>query len=231
MELYSHDLQWVLRCLPHRVLELMKSEGPKVVVAGGFVRSSVAGERANDIDIFCRSPEQAESYAQRLAGQYKVLETGNAYSVKKVGGHFVQFIHRWTYADPPSLLDSFDFTIACAAIWWDEQWKSLAHDRFYADLAAKRLIYLKPVRNEDAGGSVLRVLKFYQRGFRIPLDSLGAVIARLVGAVDFETIEAGGGETREKQVAKVLTGLLREVDPNIDPTHIAHLPSLAEEED
>ena len=32
-------------------------------------------------------------------------------------------------------------------------------------------------------------------------------------------------EEQEKQLAKVLTGLLREVDPNVDPEHIAHLPS------
>jgi hypothetical protein len=34
----------------------------------------------------------------------------------------------------------------------------------------------------------------------------------------------------EEQLAKVLTGLLREVDPNVDPTHEAHLPSMKEED-
>ena len=97
-------------------------------------------------------------------------------------------------------------------------------DRFYADLAAKRLIYRSPLRNEDAGGSLLRVLKFYQRGYRIPLNSLGAVIARLVNAVDEEKIGAFAGN-HEQKLAKVLTALLHEVDPAIDPEHIAHLPS------
>lgn len=240
IELQPHDLQWVLRILPRRVLELMKSEGPKVLVAGGFIRSSVVGERANDIDIFCPSQALAKQWAEKLSGDRKVMETGNAYSVRKVSGHFVQFIHRWTYESPEVLLKSFDFTIACAAIWWDGDWKSLADDRFYADLAAKRLVYLKPERNEDAGGSMLRVLKFYQRGFRIPLDSLGAVITRLVDAVDLQDVEVleefeGSStlrncKTTEQRWAKIITGLLREVDPAIDPSHIAHLPSLSEED-
>jgi hypothetical protein len=29
----------------------------------------------------------------------------------------------------------------------------------------------------------------------------------------------------EIQLAKIITGLLREVDPNIDPSHVAHLPA------
>ncbi len=79
---------------------------------------------------------------------------------------------------------------------------------------------------EDAGGSLLRVLKFYQRGYRIPLDSMGAVLARLCKAVDWDLVKGQGTATSwEEQAAKVLTGLLREVDPNIDPDHIAHLPS------
>ena len=108
-------------------------------------------------------------------------------------------------------------------------WRSICHDRFYEDLAAKRLRYTAPVRNEDAGGSLLRVLKFYQRGYRIPLDSLGAVVARLLNDVRMQAVMNGHEATRERHLAKVLTGLLREVDPNIDPSHIAHLPSEEDE--
>lgn len=104
-------------------------------------------------------------------------------------------------------------------------WRSICDDRFYEDLAAKRLRYTAPERNEDAGGSLLRVLKFYQRGYRIPLDSLGAVTARLLNDVRAWAVLEGCASDREAQLAKVLTGLLREVDPNIDPSHIAHLPA------
>lgn len=247
-QLDPQDLSWAIRLLPRQLKEMMEEAGPRVVLGGGFVRSSVAGERPNDIDLFCRSKEDACSYATRLAGKKKVIETGNAYSVRRVGGFFVQFIHRWTYDSPVQILDSFDFTIACSAVWFSHGyngalseppnvWCSLIDDNFYSDLAAKRLVYRSPDRNEDAGGSMLRVLKFYQKGFRIPLDSLGAVIARMADAVDLKGIEvlenfdclSELGNTTEKRWAKVLTGLLREVDPLIDPTHAAHLPSQTQE--
>ena len=48
------------------------------------------------------------------------------------------------------------------------EYVGLCNIRFYPDLAARRLVYTSPLRNEDAGGSILRVLKFYQRGYRIP---------------------------------------------------------------
>lgn len=256
-QLDPQDLSWALRILPRQLKELMEVAGDRIVLGGGFVRSSVSGERPNDIDLFCKSQEDACSYAIQLAGNgKKVIETGNAYSIRKVGGFFVQFIHRWTYDSPAQILDSFDFTVACSAIWFEkasvsyeigsgstyptpEKWNSLIDDNFYSDLAAKRLVYRSPQRNEDAGGSMLRVLKFYQKGFRIPLDSLGAVLARMADAVDLKGIEvlpnwdgqqSTLGDTTEKRWAKVLTGLLREVDPLIDPTRAAHLPSQKETE-
>ena len=88
-------------------------------------------------------------------------------------------------------------------------------------MASKRLVYRSPARNEDAGGSMLRVLKYYQKGYRIPLDSLGAVIARLIHKLDNERVPLSD----QKAVAHIITGLLREVDPDIDPLHLAHLPS------
>ena len=109
-------------------------------------------------------------------------------------------------------------------------------DDFYSDLAAKRLVYRAPQRNEDAGGSILRVLKFYQRGFRIPLDSLGAVIARLVNQIDPAAIEAGIhhgddllGKTIEERWAHIITSKLHEVDPMVNPAYFSHLPSLPTE--
>ena len=230
MELSRYDLAWILRRCPNPVLELMKKHPGRVFVAGGFIRSVIASEPVNDVDIFTPNKELAKAFAEELAKGEKMYETDNAFTVR-VGKVPVQFIHRWTFEKAEDLVASFDFTIACACVWYgyDSEWKTLCDDHFYADLAAKRLIYRKPIRNEDAGGSMLRVLKFYQNGYRIPLDSLGAVIARLDSGVDSSKISGAPGEY-EKQYAKVITGLLREVDPNVDPNHIAHLPSLEEEQ-
>jgi hypothetical protein len=48
------------------------------------------------------------------------------------------------------------------------------------------------------------------------------VVARLIKGVRVDEVKS------EDQWARVLTGLLREVDPLIDPDHISHLPSSTE---
>lgn len=74
---------------------------------------------------------------------------------------------------------------------------------------------------------MLRVLKYYQRGYRIPLDSLGAVISRVCRGFDFDK----GDFSDEEWRTKVITGLLFEVDPNGIVAHEAYLPKEKEDED
>jgi hypothetical protein len=235
-QLRWHDLQWCLKRAPRQVLQLMKDHPGKLICSGGFIRDCVNGDQVNDIDLFVTDKANAKLFAQSLSGEAKVHETDNAYTVRgfKISP---QIIHRWTFESAEQLTESFDFTVAKAAFWWEGsteslsgvisgKWQSVCHPDFYADLAARRLIYVSPVREEEPGGSLLRLLKFYQRGYRIPLDSLGAVLARLVMGVNQHEMPMDKG--REKGWAKVLTGLLREVDPNVDPTHVSHLPSQSE---
>lgn len=230
--LNHNDLNWIIHRTPKAVVDLLQAN-PKVFMAGGFIRSVITNEPVNDIDLFTNSKEASQAAANGLTDRLgPVHETDNAYSVKPRNGPMVQFIHRWVFETPEKCLDSFDFTIACAAIWHDGHWKSLCDANFYADLAAKRLVYSSPIRNEDAGGSMLRVLKFYQRGYRIPLDSLGAVIARFVGELDEDgvgTLMSREGKTREQATATVLTARLREVDPSLELAKQAHLPDTSGE--
>lgn len=233
-----HDLAWSLHRTPKKVLEALKARPAQAFIAGGFIRSCVANEEVNDVDLFVPSADAAKELANAVAPEQDrakndkgllpgIHATDNAYTITSLKP-VVQIIHRWNFENASDLVSSFDFTIAQAVIWYEgDKWQSMTSDRFYADLASKRLIYGSPVRIEEAGGSMLRVLKFYQRDYRIPLDSLGAVIARLVSSIEMEKI-TGDDASREQQIAKVLTGLLREVDPNVDPTHIAHLPSESE---
>lgn len=225
-ELLRHDLIWCLRRLPKDVLKLLEIQHGAIFLAGGFLRSCIAREEVMDIDLFATTPEVSKAVAAAFAESRgkKSHETGNAWSID--GRPSVQFIHRWAFATPQECVASFDFTIASAAIWHDgKEWKSTCHERFYPDLAAKRLVYLAPVRNEDAGGSMLRLLKFYSRGYRAPLDTVGAVVARLARGIVHPESGAPVLPVDEQRAAKILTGLLRVVDPNIDPTHDAHLPS------
>lgn len=255
-ELSWHDFQWCLKRTPRRVLELLRARPGTVFIGGGFVRAVIANEPVNDIDLFTTDKDSALSACRFLldlkdgqkAGR-KIHESDNAFTVKGLRLP-IQIIHRWAYTEPAALMEYFDFTIAMAGFWWSltgseetyvennevkmrpaGKWNSICDPRFYEDLEAKRLRYTSPQRNEDAGGSMLRVLKFYQRGYRIPLNCLGAVVSRLVKGIDFDAVSGGTEATREKQIAKVISGLLREVDPNVDPEHIAHLPSIEDDDD
>lgn len=228
MKLNKEDLIWCLRRLPKSVFNYMEEKGPEITLAGGYIRSCITGEPINDIDLFTKDITTAEVASLRLSlKEHRVSKTDNAYTIVRRGAPAIQIIHRWTYEKPEDIVPSFDFTIARAAIWYDgSAWTSMCDEHYYEDIAAKRLRYCSPIRNEDAGGSMLRVLKFYQKGYRIPLDSLGAVISRLFQGV--EPKGDGGWDAiidDEKYRTKILTGLLREVDPDIDPIHRAHLPS------
>jgi hypothetical protein len=219
------DLSWCVRRLPKDVRDLIKANPGKLSMAGGFIRAVIAREEISDIDLFSDTPEHAKEWANKFNEKKgrRIGETDNAYTVYGAGLP-VQFIHRWTYAQPEAVISSFDFSICAAAIWWEgNQWVGRGIDTFYEDLAAKRLVYLSPKRDEAAGGSLLRVLKYYARGYRIPMPSFAAVLCRLLNAVEKSEEDRPDnhaddptwkGATKEE----IILGLLREVDPLLADT-------------
>lgn len=226
MRLDNYDVQFCIRRLPKRLKELMMNHGETIIVAGGYIRSIIASEHISDVDVFAGNKETSKKLAMELMyNKSDLYKTDNAITVKSFRIP-IQFIHRWVYDSPLDVLKSFDFSICQAAIWYnkkEKKWSSQCSDSFYSDLAAKRLVYLSPIRNEDAGGSLLRVLKYYQRGYRIPLDSFGAVLARLFESIEWNSAIAG------HDIATLITGLLVEVDPAGFIDHEAYLPVRDEE--
>ncbi len=219
-ELLPEDLQWCLTRLPKRIINMMEQEREGVILAGGFIRTCIANEQMTDIDLFSKTKADAERNVNRLKkNEERLIITENAYTI--VGkGPPIQFITRWVYDNPIDVIPSFDFTIARAAIWCaGSTWKSCCDSRFYADLAAKRLVYCSPERIEETGGSLLRVLKFYQKGYRIPLDSLAKTVARAMSGINFKKAYD------EESWAFALSGLLREVDPSTEPSNIPYFQS------
>lgn len=233
MELNKHDLSWCVRRLP-KVLRNQIKKG-SIAVAGGYIRACVTGEQVNDIDLFCSTKEYAKKAALELVenDENRLYETENAITIRGIKPT-IQFITRWVYGNPEDIIKSFDWTICQAAFWWmnysddtgiQDHWESCCSESFYPDLAAKRLIYTFPNRLEAPGGSILRVLKYYQRGYRITLDSFAGVISRVAAGVDFarsgsSCIIDESGRIDVLQFHKVIKGLLEEVDPNVDPDHI-----------
>lgn len=221
-ELSNTDLHFVVSRVPRDVIKLIRDNG--LFLAGGFVRSVISGEKPSDIDLFGPSKDKLQAIATAFAleRQARLHVTDNAFTVLTGNRIPVQFIHRWTYqpGDQGRLSEEFDFTIAQAVLWLEDvkhpvtgdiqkQWKSICSDRYYSDLAAKRLHYTCPAREEDAGGSLLRARKFLSKGYSIQAQSLAKVITRLVIKVDADAL----ANKNEEWIAKILTALLREVDP------------------
>jgi hypothetical protein len=203
------DLQFVVSRIPRDVRELMKKYG--LYLGGGFIRETIAQQKPNDIDLFGPNKAILDTASAELAEarQARVLNTDNAITLVSAPRLPVQFITRWLFAAGDDVLASFDFTVCQAVVWWNgANWESRVADTFYSDLAARRLVYTSPNREEAAGGSLMRVRKFLGRGYNIQAESFGAVIARLL-----HKAHVSGMTATEEGAAKVITGLLREVDP------------------
>lgn len=216
-ELTPNDLRYVVQRLPKDVRQLLSEHPGKLFVGGGFVRATIAGETPSDIDLFGHDKEVLASIANILAsrrGNAKQHKTGNAITLLTPDRLPVQFITRWTFDTAQALTQSFDFTVCQAAIWRggagvsNDPWRSCIGAQFYVDLAGRRLVYTSPVRDEEAGGSLLRVIKYVKRGYSIQVSSLGNVVARLAWKVGESRLAA-----TEEGMGVVLGGLLREVDP------------------
>jgi len=217
------DLNFVCSRVPKDLRNLMMKDYPMLMIGGGFIRATIAGEKPSDIDIFGPDKDTLKAAAMALAlkRSARLHESDNAFTILAPPRIPVQFIYRWVFDHPAALIGTFDFTICQAALYIKEcplensestvrKWDSVISEDFYRDLAARRLVYTHPVRNEDAGGSLMRVRKFLTRGYNIQAQSLAGVCARLfMGVRNLEDF------SDEKRLTKILSGLLREVDPLI----------------
>lgn len=213
MELDRLNVDFAVSGLPKKLKDVMQIDywKNKIFVAGGYIRSIITNTDISDIDIFVPDFEHAKTLLSILSTNNGIIETENAYTIKSKP--VMQIIHRWAFNNIHDIINSFDFTICCAGIYYDgKKWCSECNDRYYIDLASKRLIYMQPSINEDAGGSLLRVLKYYNKGFRITLASYGAIIARAI-VNNPKIINDLNNETK---LATTITDILKEVYPRID---------------
>lgn len=220
--LAPNDLNFAVRRLPKDIRALLSKYHGTLFCGGGFIRAVVASETPSDIDLFGTSKDHLTAIAKELqatrggADHCRLHHTKNAITAICIGRVTVQFITRWTFTNAAEVCASFDFTVCQAAIWRDggdkaSPWASAIGEGFYRDLAARRLVYTAPVRDEEAGGSLLRAIKYIKRGYTIQIGSLAGVIARLTRTVDAKRCDL----SNESACHRVLHGLLQEVDPTI----------------
>jgi len=211
-KLIHEDLCFVVSRIPKDIRNVMTEKN--VYLCGGFIRAIIAHEQPSDVDLLGSNCDELKNIATELtlARRGRLHKTQNAYTILTINRLPVQFITRWLYSTPHEIIESFDFTIAQATVWFEKEtkrWQSLISDRFYVDLAARRLVYTSPRREEEVGGSLLRVRKFLSKGYNIQAPALAEVIVRLISGVN------GIEKLSEEFRVKVVTGLLREVDPLI----------------
>lgn len=226
MQLSKTDLNFILSRCPRDILKLLRDNPGTLFLAGGFIRSTLAGEKVSDIDLFGGSTDDLLRIAKDLTLERKgrYFKTNNAITVLAPPRIPVQFITRWVFNDPEICILSFDYTICQAVIWTEKTEIEIIGDKppekkpaivfhsaisnaFYQDLAARRLVYTFPEREEEAGGSFMRMVKFIKKGYNIQAPSMAGVMARILWKVRDEKM------TDEKWMAQVITGLLRQVDP------------------
>jgi len=227
MQLSKTDLNFILSRCPRDVLKLLRGNPGTLFLAGGFIRSTLAGEKVSDIDLFGGSADDLLRIAKDLTLERKgrYFKTDNAITVLAPPRIPVQFITRWVFTGPMTCINSFDYTV-CQAVIWTEKievevtgddppgtkkpaivFHSAISDAFYQDLAARRLVYTFPDREEEAGGSFMRMVKFIKKGYNIQAPSMAGVMSRILWKVKDEAM------TDEKWMAQVITGLLRQIDP------------------
>jgi hypothetical protein len=220
VNLVPHDLSWCVRRLADPVRELLQKNPGSVFLAGGYIRACIAREPIADVDLFVSATTDVKSKVRELVG---TSEPGDliSYTENAATIHWkprVQIIHRWTFESATDGIERFDFTIARAAIWFDgSSWQSVCDESYYSDLAAKRIVYCAPKRDEEPGGSLLRLLKFYRRGIH------GAARHH---RSDPRAHRAQRRRHRRRRMAGEFTRLLREVDPEV-AARSAKLPECA----
>lgn len=154
-----------------------RSAIPKFWIAGGAIHSAITGSRVNDYDLFSDYP-YAVTAAIEAAGHTPSFQTDH-FANYYVDGFKVQVIYRYSPNDPQELFDTFDFTIVCGA--YDGQ-TFYCHDRFWQDVAAKRLVVsgvMFPLRIME------RMAKYAKKGYTpCPVGLLA--IAKAIHALDID---------------------------------------------
>lgn len=169
--LSKSDAGRVLDLLPIEVIRILKRT--PTYLAGGCIRAVLNKEKVNDFDLFTAGPDTTEAIVRAL--DPNAPKTKSAYTVKKFNPA-VQIIHREFFNSPGAVINSFDFTICKAVIWWDDtEWQSLVDEHFEADVEAKVLRYCEPGNNR-AADSLVRAFKFTERGYSILPSSLAKLV-------------------------------------------------------
>ncbi len=190
VNLEDDDLKRVIYSLPEEILDLMRRHPREAVVAGGFIRATVAGEPVHDIDVFFAEEKGIRSWCDDVGLKYEVKDQ-HLYAAPKEDRPEIQLIWRYPFTEPVGVPEAFDYTIVKAAVWFEEgeskkkesKFVGACHQRFYQDLARKMLVW-DCDRDHERATSIPRLMKYIKYGYSIGPEDLAEVITRTCLSID-----------------------------------------------
>jgi hypothetical protein len=187
MRLHKDMVKMVVDKLPVELKNLCEYWGNPIIIAGGFVRDVITGASGKDIDIFGvgAGVMAAASYDFNEAG-YELRINANSYTYTKKDSIPIQFITRCYYENHEELINSFDWSICQAGVYFDSlanEWRGICSEQFWEDVLSNTMHYTAPDRDEDPGASVLRMMRFAERGYHVPEEDVAKCIGRMVAEI------------------------------------------------
>jgi len=142
-------------------------------VAGGFIRSYYAREKASDMDIFFIDESSFNTAIKKISNEWEMVSHTSKAVTFVNQGKVVQFISL-LYGKEEDVLSLFDFTICSISV----NIKSnvlILHDKFFEHLAGKELV----VETLDSPfSSLLRVIKYIKKGYFISCENLARIVLK-----------------------------------------------------
>lgn len=199
--LTAADKSRVVKALPDDLVRYLKASRGRLFVCGGFIRDVALGDEPKDIDVFGTDGELVKTSGLALGAERPEGSKSTVYSISIKNPDLpIQFVWTWPVASPKVAIDRMDFTMCQAAMWWASgQWRSLCSSEFYPDTDEKRLRYTWPSREGTAGRSLVRAMRFVERGWKFPADEITRLVAHTALEVtEPKVAEAGlNGEHRD----------------------------------
>lgn len=138
---------------------------PRAFIAGGALTSAFTGRDIKDVDLYFKDL-QAFKAAIEMAyddGLWCVSATDRAVTFVQ-GKSIIQLMHFDFFPTAEAVFDAFDFTVCMAAYDLDSK-EFLFHESFMKHAAQRFLRFHSGTRYPF--GSLLRVLKYQERGYSI----------------------------------------------------------------
>jgi hypothetical protein len=134
-------------------------------IAGGALTSAFTNQTINDVDFYFKSKDHfidaiTLAYSERL---WCVAATDRAVTFAE-GDNIIQLMHFDFFETAEAIFDAFDYTVCMAAYDLDKK-EFVFHDDFMKHSAQRYLRFHSGTRYPY--GSLMRVLKYQQRGYTI----------------------------------------------------------------